>query len=179
MHSKKQNDQNPLELESLGKGLPKHINSKKCIHCSGRGYIQSYIVSPEWIMCPECKGLHRLTELPCRRCNGSGKFIKNGRHIGDCRRCNGTGTYKPKHPVTCHECNPAKPQGAFGKILNVLREKDPQTADYIMTTWLIGCQGYIPDVSKNYEICKKCNGAGEVEVKIFNNSLQQKLMQCL
>jgi molecular chaperone DnaJ len=66
-----------------------------CTNCHGKGYLESPGV------CPECKGSGQVTQtggrmkfnVPCPRCNGTGK------NISTCRVCAGEGTVERTEPL--------------------------------------------------------------------------------
>ncbi len=66
-----------------------------CTNCQGRGFIESPGV------CPQCKGSGQVTQtggrmkfnVPCPRCNGTGK------NISTCRGCGGEGTVERTEPL--------------------------------------------------------------------------------
>ena len=85
-----------MNLEEISSGITKKFKLKKyvpCPHCGGTGAEGNAIET-----CPDCKGSGRVirtqqsifgimrTEVPCQRCNGEGKIIKN-----KCTHCNGDG----------------------------------------------------------------------------------------
>ena len=85
-----------MNLEEISSGITKKFKLKKyvpCPHCGGTGAEGNAMET-----CPDCKGSGRVirtqqsifgimrTEVPCQRCNGEGKIIKN-----KCTHCNGDG----------------------------------------------------------------------------------------
>jgi molecular chaperone DnaJ len=66
-----------------------------CSNCQGKGYLESPGV------CPQCKGSGQITQtggrmkfnVPCPRCNGTGK------NISTCPRCAGEGTVERTEPL--------------------------------------------------------------------------------
>jgi DnaJ-class molecular chaperone len=169
-------------LSNLGNGLPITKSGVKCEDCLGKGYNEQPIGTHTWKVCPHCNGKFKLTELPCKKCGGDGKFRRNGKVVGKCYQCNGGGTFKPKFPVTCKECNPLNKEGEFGKILADLHMHDPIIEHIIRSEWSRGGdwgwigfgrshKGMIPKFTTNYHVCHKCKGTGEIE--LFNPVLKR------
>jgi molecular chaperone DnaJ len=89
-----------IELEDAAFGATKSISIprlERCPNCNGTGAEHKSDI----IKCPDCDGSgytrqerrtpfgYFSTTTPCRRCNGSGEFIKN-----ECSECDGTGVVK-------------------------------------------------------------------------------------
>ncbi len=90
-------------LGELGLGLGPTTNGKPCPSCHGKGYR----VAHAYVACPDCRfvsyGLGQA--FRCRRCNGTGRFKKNGRDVGECFDCSGVG-WRKVHPfATCPTCH--------------------------------------------------------------------------
>lgn len=169
-------------LNKLGKGLSVTKSGVKCEDCSGKGYIEQPVAGHSWQTCPYCHGKYKLTELPCRKCGGDGKFRRNGKVVGKCFQCDGSGIFRPKHPVTCKECNPFNKEGAFGQLMNELHIYDPLIEHVVWTEWKcngdwgwigfgISHKGMIPVFESTYHVCSKCKGFGEIE--LFNPVLKR------
>jgi len=169
-------------LSELGKGLPMTKPGVKCEDCSGKGYNEQPIGHHVWETCPHCHGKYRLSVLPCKKCGGDGKFKRDGKVVGKCYQCNGTGEFKPKHPVTCKECNPYNKDGEFGQLMDELHTYDPIVEFIVWSEWKRGGdwgwigyglshKGMIPRFKSVYHVCSKCKGTGEIE--LFNPVLKR------
>lgn len=168
------------KLSDLGQGLPHTKAGVPCPDCSGRGWHERQ-VGLHWVPCPSCGGDWRKRES-CRKCNGSGKFKRNGVVVGDCYACKGRGHFVR----ICRDCNPKNKDGLFQKALSGLPLEEQL---YIMRVKLgprgrsIGGfwfgygdtpEGKIPSYNKIYHTCFKCKGCGEVE--LFNPVLRRNLL---
>lgn len=96
-------------LKDLGGGLGPTVNGKPCPKCNGAGFTKFRIGNDP---CPDCRplgfGLFFLVpsgyEWKCPRCNGTGRFKRNGKDVGECFRCKGRGTIRTRtnQCETCH-----------------------------------------------------------------------------
>lgn len=98
-------------LRSRSRAVPPGMRAAayfgKCFSCRGYG---TYVVQCSACdgagrregICKRCEGRKTIefSALPCRTCDGSGKF--DGK---PCRRCGATGIFKPAKTETCRNCN--------------------------------------------------------------------------
>ncbi len=80
-----------IPLAKLGKGLGPNTNGRPCTLCDARGY-RGY--KADRIPCEDCKRvfLNIFTEAwayRCRKCKGTGRFLRNGKDVGECFACKG------------------------------------------------------------------------------------------
>lgn len=77
-------------LSECGLGLGPTVNGKACPACHGCGYREIRERKP----CPDCRtwGVWSLRwAYRCRKCGGSGRFLRNGHDVGKCYPCDGRG----------------------------------------------------------------------------------------
>jgi len=74
-----------------------------CISCKGTGEIYKFNKKPVFVNCWVCAGKKKIT-VKCRKCNGSGRYIKRWPEGGGlnlkCTACNGKGVIR----VKCSNC---------------------------------------------------------------------------
>lgn len=127
-----------VSIDKLGLGLGPLKNGYPCPECHGKGWYKNSFRSYERAECPKCYGERVVSsqEVTCNRCNGSGKFFKDGKEVSFCYRCNGTGKVTLKfRPRACDLC--------FGRGW-VHSSSETESAFYYR--------------------CLKCEGTGELEV---------------
>jgi DnaJ-class molecular chaperone len=92
-------------LEECGLGLGPTTNGRPCPSCHGRGY---GTVHNDYVTCPDCQYPSLGKQMfRCRRCSGTGRFVRNGRDVGVCFACSGLGWKVTSYPPydycpTCH-----------------------------------------------------------------------------
>ncbi len=124
-------------LSELGKGLGPTTNGRPCPSCRGAGYTSYRMSGP----CPDCQQNYiGLWRRMCARCRGTGRYVRDGREIGECFACRGQGwvhgqsngcrtcsglgrvDHGPQHHARCRGCdgtgeirvlNPVLPKGLF------------------------------------------------------------------
>ncbi len=153
-------------LTDLGKGYPINVSAKTCENCEGRGY--RILHKPRFVKCNSCHG-DGWKRLKCKRCNGTKKYRKNGRVVGDCYACNGTGEFVP------HEYS----------VKRGMRPRRVSIFDTMMGTriwpknhYCDTCDGegrYLKEDGQACAIeCDECKGIGEI--KLFNPVLPRGLI---
>lgn len=96
-------------LSELGLGLGPNKNGRDCEHCQHKGYTEQMIEGYQ--PCPWCFGGWTRTQ-PCRRCDGKGRYMRNGVDKGECFGCKGSGTYRSPSLIRCQVC-----RGTGGKYV--------------------------------------------------------------
>lgn len=91
-----------VPLSELGQGLGPTVNGVGCGECKGLGFRTFEDRGRRY--CPDCidvlATLFGRRHDRCRKCHGSGRFVKNGRDQGICFSCSGRGRYERICP-TC------------------------------------------------------------------------------
>ena len=129
------------KLVDLGKGYPIAENAKTCEACKGKGYTSfRKECDKKYQTCDDCNGIG-LFSYPCKKCNGSGKYSRHGKVIGECNLCEGSGRFYPENK---------RPWWLRG----------PYSANK-----------YIPGTMKFGIPCKKCGGSGQVWVPVMSDKL--------
>ncbi len=151
------------EINDLGKGYPITENAVTCDICGGKGYISFRVEhSKKYVECDECFGIG-IVSYPCKKCDGTGDYSRNGKIIGVCNLCNGSKRFYP---------------------VNKRYSRHYEKINYIPHSMNRGinckkCDGYgniwIPVYGNEmfHSICNKCEGIGEI--KIFNPVLPRGL----
>lgn len=142
-------------LSDLGKGLGPTTNGRPCSTCSGVGYKEYR--HPQIVDCANCRLTYGRWQYRCRRCEGTGKFKKGGKEIGECFGCKGSGWLTPKHQKM--------------RIHPVWRSREPVNACKDCNG-----RGVQRQESKElfYQLCSECKGVGEI--KIFNPVIPKGLL---
>jgi DnaJ-class molecular chaperone len=145
---------NGKPLDQYGKGYPITESARTCDRCRGNGYVKFSEKVRIEKSCPTCHGTG-IFSYSCKKCNGSGKYIRNGKEIGECRLCSGSGRFYPENkkgrssfwsrtvyiPGTMKEAYPCKECSGNGTVLR----------------W-----GLI--LHNHYIICSECDGIGEIKM---------------
>ncbi len=89
-------------LSELGLGLGPTINGKPCPSCRGKGYR----AVNKRVPCPDCRAIGFFVQaFRCRRCNGTGRFTRNNRDVGECFACSGLGWKTAPRFAECSTCH--------------------------------------------------------------------------
>lgn len=86
-------------LSELGNGLGFNINGIECDDCKGQGY-RRYTEGSRH-RCPACFDPFPWNTRAgiCKKCRGTGRFVRNGEDRGICFTCQGSGRFKKVCPI--------------------------------------------------------------------------------
>jgi DnaJ-class molecular chaperone len=83
-------------ISEFGHGYPISENARTCERCDGNGFVAFYRSMPVEKRCSGCDGTGAFS-YPCRKCDGSGRYIRGGKDRGECNLCKGGGRFYPEN----------------------------------------------------------------------------------